>query len=307
MPPPARTRNRRFPFNQQTSTLREVEAMPRPTRFDWLFRPQVADVDLPLSAEARFAEALAELPAVERSALALSEIGGLDTAEIAERLGTDPAVVSKLLARARDSVRVSLATRGRRGLTALVPVQTQCHLGSSAPTLRAAGLVAAAVVAPTVAIGGAGADAPHPGVSRSEALVVRATERSQRGPLSPSRARISLARPVPTVAAARRPQAAERNVPSVRPVGRIRTRSDALPAAPGQPAPHPERTHEHTPAKPPPSDKPEPIVKALPLPERSPAAPLAPPVELPVVPSTVPALSVQVPLPAPTPPPLPLP
>ena len=74
--------------------------MPRPTRFDWLFRPQVADVDLPLSAEGRFAEALAELPAVERSVLALSEIGGLDTAEIAERLGTDPAVVRKLLARA---------------------------------------------------------------------------------------------------------------------------------------------------------------------------------------------------------------
>lgn len=69
--------------------------------FDWFFRPHLADEDLPLSAELRFAEALAELPAIERSALALSEIGGLDTNEIAERLGTEVAVVRKLLVRAR--------------------------------------------------------------------------------------------------------------------------------------------------------------------------------------------------------------
>lgn len=97
--------------------------MARPRRFDWLFRPQMADEDLPLSAEARFAEALAELPAVERSALALSEIGGLDTYEIAERLGTDPVVVRKLLTRARESVRTSIALRSRRGLSALIPFQ----------------------------------------------------------------------------------------------------------------------------------------------------------------------------------------
>ena len=57
---------------------------------------------------------------MERSALALSEIGGLDTSEIAYRLGTDPAVVRKLLFHARESVRGSLTARrppraGRRG------------------------------------------------------------------------------------------------------------------------------------------------------------------------------------------------
>jgi predicted DNA-binding protein (UPF0251 family) len=93
-------------------------------RFDWLFRPQLADEDLPQSAEMRFAEALAELPAVERSALALSDIGGLDTHEIAERLGTDAAVVRKLLFRARESVRTSLAAGGRRGLVAVLPFQS---------------------------------------------------------------------------------------------------------------------------------------------------------------------------------------
>ena len=93
--------------------------------------------------------------------LALSEIGGLDTPEIAERLGTDPAVVMKLLARAGESVRATLATRGRRGLTALLPLESLWQAGTSVPTMRAAGLVAAAVVAPTVAIGGAGADVPR--------------------------------------------------------------------------------------------------------------------------------------------------
>ena len=88
--------------------------MSKPTRFDWLFRPQLADEDLPLSAGRRFAEAMADLPAMERSALALSEIGGLDTKEIAERLGTDPAVVRKLLSHARESVSASASGSARR-------------------------------------------------------------------------------------------------------------------------------------------------------------------------------------------------
>jgi predicted DNA-binding protein (UPF0251 family) len=87
-----------------------------PRRFDWLVRPHLADEDQPLSAEARFAAALSRLPAVERSALALSEIGGLDAEEIAERLGTDPSIVRKLLARARESVRESIALHSSRGL-----------------------------------------------------------------------------------------------------------------------------------------------------------------------------------------------
>jgi DNA-directed RNA polymerase specialized sigma24 family protein len=85
--------------------------MPKSRRFDWLSRPQSVDGALTLSQGARFAAALAALPAVERSALALSEIGGLDKHEIAERLGTDPAIVLKLLARARESVRNSPAAR----------------------------------------------------------------------------------------------------------------------------------------------------------------------------------------------------
>lgn len=79
-------------------------------RFDWLCRPYSADEDLSLSTKAaRFAKALAELPAIQRSALALSKIGGLDADGIAQRLGTDPAIVQKLLARARESVQASIA------------------------------------------------------------------------------------------------------------------------------------------------------------------------------------------------------
>lgn len=151
--------------------------MSRPKRFDWLFRPQMADADLPLSAEARFAEALAELPAVERSALALSEIGDLDTNEIAERLGTDPVVVGKLLVRARESVRTSLAVRGRSGLSALFPFQNWWQTGSSAPVVRAAGVVAAAVVGSSVAIGGAAADSPRATLTSPDPPQARALER----------------------------------------------------------------------------------------------------------------------------------
>ena len=279
--------------------------MPRPTRFDWLFRPQVADVDQPLSAEARFAEALAELPAVERSALALSEIGGLDTYEIAERLGTDPAVVRKLLARASESVRASLATRGRRGLTALLPLQSLFHLGSSAPTMRAAGLVAAAAVAPTVVIAGAGADAPHPSLTRPDAAVVRAPERSRRGPFTTSRARVSLARRAPAVAVTRRERATAPEPRLVQPVARIQTHRDALPTASVQPAQHREPAGKPSPAPPPASAEPETVARIVPLPVPPPPAP-PPPVELPVVPPTVPALPVLVPAPElPTPPHLP--
>ncbi len=110
---------------------------------------------------AQIRQALGEVAAVERSALALSEIGGLDTDEIAERLGTDPAIIRTLLDRARESVRTSLAARGRRGVTALLPFQSLWQLGSAAPTMRAAGLIAAAVIALAVAVGVAAADAPR--------------------------------------------------------------------------------------------------------------------------------------------------
>lgn len=79
--------------------------MPDPRRFDWLFRPRMRDEDEPLSTEARFAEAFTELPAPERSALALSELGGLDPEEIAQRLGTERDVAAALVACARAAVR----------------------------------------------------------------------------------------------------------------------------------------------------------------------------------------------------------
>jgi hypothetical protein len=142
---------------------------------------------LPLSAEARFAEALAELPAVERSALALSEIGGLDADEIAERLGTDAVVVGKLLTRARKSVRASLEHGGRRGLGALIPFQNWWQSGSSGPAVRAAGAVAAAVVGTGVAIGGASADAPRQVLKTPDPPVARAFDPPRARPVTPAR------------------------------------------------------------------------------------------------------------------------
>ena len=186
--------------------------MSKPARFDWLFRPQMADVDLPLSAEGRFAEALAELPAVERSALALSEIGGLETDEIAERLGTEPAVVQKLLARARESVRASLSATGRRGLAALLPLQSVWQPGASGSAVRAAGVVAAAVVAPSVLIGGAAADAPHARAIPADPPVVGAAE-DTRHTVAPVTVRTVVA-PAAVVAIASKPVAASRRSPA---------------------------------------------------------------------------------------------
>jgi len=75
------------------------------TGLDWLSRPASADAERLRSAKARRAEALAELPRIERSALALSGIGGLDADAIATRLGTEPEIVRRLLEHARAAVR----------------------------------------------------------------------------------------------------------------------------------------------------------------------------------------------------------
>jgi len=283
--------------------------MSKPTRFDWLFRPQLADEDQPLSAEARFAEALAELPAVERSALALSEIGGLDTHEIAERLGTDPAVVRRLLARARDSVRASLS--GRRGLTAVLPFQTLWQLGSSGPAVRAAGVVAAAVVAPSVVIGGAAVDAPQARVLAADPPAVRAVEDTRRSTFTAARARISVVRAA--VATTRPEPAAAPPRSSARPSVRARPGRDAA----AVPAPQPPQRRPVTPAAqpdqppaPPPEQSPEqpqpqPAARAVPAPLPLPL-PAPPAVELPVVPP-LPAVPVPELPPLPPPPPVPLP
>jgi len=269
----------------------------KPRRFDWLFRPQMADEDLPLSAEALFAEALAELPAVERSALALSEIGGLDASEIAERLGTDPAVVRKLLARARESVRASLAMRGR-GLTALLPFQSLWQTGPSAPVVRAAGVVAAAVIGPSVVVGGAGAEAPHAAAAPSRPLRVQAFERPERGAL-PVRVHVATAAVPSPQTVLEGAVAAERG--SVRPGAGLRRDRGAAVASPSVPPPRAEPSAtpvvRERPAPPPPAE-PAPVAATVPLPV-TPEPPLlpspVPPVALPPV--ALPELASPPPLP----------
>lgn len=121
--------------------------MADPGRFDWLFRPQERDEDMPLSAEARFAEAFRRLSAEERSALALSDIGGLGSEEIATRMGTEREIVEGLIARARESIRAALVEPGRRLLGAFGAFQHGWLQGGVAgPTGRSAGAVAAAVL-----------------------------------------------------------------------------------------------------------------------------------------------------------------
>lgn len=118
--------------------------MADPRRFDWLFRPQERDEDTPLSAEARFAEAFGRLSAEERSALALSDIGGLGHEEIATRMGTEREIVEDLIARARESMRAALVDRSRRLLGALGAFQHAWVAGG--PATRAAGAVAVAAL-----------------------------------------------------------------------------------------------------------------------------------------------------------------
>jgi hypothetical protein len=132
-----------------------------PRRFDWLFRPRERDEDMPLSAEARFAEAFAELPSDERSALALRDLGGLDADEIAVRLGTDADAAEQLVSRARESLRAALRARGRRVLEGLLPLQSWLE-SSAGPAVRAAGAVvaAAAGIGATVDAGPIAASAP---------------------------------------------------------------------------------------------------------------------------------------------------
>lgn len=258
----------------------------------------MADEDLPLSAEARFAEVLAELPAVERSALALSEIGGLDTEEIAARLGTEPAVARKLLERARAAARMSLAG-SRRGLATLLPVQSW-WFGGASPAARAVGLVAAAVVGTGVATGGASAsqpsavpvrDAQQPVVSSSAQAAPARQPVARRG--VPREAAPGRSSQASSARATSRPQTAAR---------RASTRAPVAATAPPRPSPTPPSEPEPAdppaaaPAPAPPAAEPaptttaivaEPLPVAVPEPEL-PASP--PPVEVPPLPVAPPPL-----------------
>jgi predicted DNA-binding protein (UPF0251 family) len=199
--------------------------LPDPRRFDWLFRPQVRDEDAPLSAEARFAEALAQLPAAERSALALSELGGLDHDEIAQRLGTDRETAERLVSRARATVRTALAHRSRRLLSALLPLQSSWPSG-----FGAAARTFGAVAVGTVGIGATfDADRVQAGGGRSPAEAAAAP-----APLvQPARATTRAAAAprvtrMPTVRLAARPVASGRSAPIRRAPGPA-TPTSALP------------------------------------------------------------------------------
>lgn len=278
--------------------------MAKPSRFDWLFRPHMPDEDRPLSAELRFAEALAELPAIERSALALSEIGGLGTEEIAQRLGTDAVVVRKVLARARETVRATIAERGRRSLTALIPFQSWWSSGSTAPVVRTAGAVAAAVIGTGIAIGGAAADSPRPPLVSPDPPVVRAIDKPQDRhggiaaaavpePAAPERAQQP---PAAAGRAAVRPESDRFGDIGARP----RAAATRPPFAPARRADEPELG-----ARPAPQPAAERRLPTVPLTEERPPPPLPFPTPYPLpVPVPVPAPA---PAPAPTPPPVPLP
>lgn len=287
--------------------------MSRVRRFDWLFRPPLADEDLPLSAEARFAEALAGLPAVERSALALSEIGGLDTHEIAERLGTDPVVVRKLLVRARESVRTSLSLQGRRGLAALLPLQHLWQLGSSGPVVRTAGVIAAAIVAPSVVIGGAAADVPRAARISPDPPLVRGLDAQAAGAgrtvISPAAPGGVAAGAVPADVGRREAPAARAKHRSVRPGVGLQRELDAPAVAPAPRKPSAPAADPQRPAAPPSTvarKSPGTVTAHPPLP--APVPPVELPVEpppLPVLPEPLPELSVPGPPPLPPPPTLP--
>ena len=154
--------------------------MADPRRFDWLFRPHARDEDAPLSAEARFAEALAQLPSAERSALALSELGGLGADEIAERLGTDREGAERLVARARATVRSALAGRGRSFLSALLPFQSSGPSGLAAAA-RTFGAVAVGTVGIGATFDGSGAALlPERDAPRAESRVASGTPHASR-------------------------------------------------------------------------------------------------------------------------------
>lgn len=286
--------------------------MAKASRFDWCFRPHMPDEDRPLSAELRFAEALAELPAIERSALALSEIGGLGAEEIAQRLGTDAVVVRKVLARAREAVRATIAERGRRSLTALIPFQSWWSSGSTAPVVRTAGAVAAAVIGTGVAIGGAAADPPRPPLVSPDPPVVRAIDRPH--DRHDRVARNAVPQPPVQERAQQPPAAAGRTV--VRPesghFGDIGSRPGATAARPphaparradepemgARPAPPPAAERRlpavpvtGEPAAPPPplpfpTPYPLPVPVPAPAPQPAPVPPVDPPVAIPVTPAT---------------------
>jgi len=255
---------------------------------------RLRDEDAPLAAEARFAEVLSELPAVERSVLALSEIGGLADEEIAIRLGTNVGVVESVLDRARTTARTKL--RERRSALALLPqLAGWLTQGSAGPVAKAAGAVAAVVVGTGAVATTIAGDAAAEGLLEERPGTIRLWRYPVTGTSSAVRA---------TPAAA--------FVASADVSRRMRTRAEAVsrrptPAVPPPPTATmtrpPPPTRQSTP-RPAPVAAPSPPVAAahVPAPQAAPAPAAAPPIVISAgvagaVPAPVPLPQLPVPLP----------
>jgi RNA polymerase sigma-70 factor (ECF subfamily) len=206
-------------------------------------REELTDADFPLTAElphelARaLAEALAELPAVERRVFVLRELGGRSYEEIADETETSVGAVQMQLFRARRTLRGLLEPpqverRRRAGLLVPAPgwlTTLFTRADVSVLTPRAAGAVGAAVLAvagTTVAVKDVGAGQEPPAVDPAPAAVsgVRAGGGAPRPPARRPAATVAVrddARPAPAArrgAPARRPQAPAAATPPRSPV-----------------------------------------------------------------------------------------
>jgi RNA polymerase sigma factor (sigma-70 family) len=238
-------------------------------------------------------DALARLPANQRAALVLREIGGLGYGEIAARLALSVPSVQMLLFRARRALRAELeadAPRRRAGgwLWPFQPWLAEM-IARHALVPRAAGVAAAGAVGATALTG---SDAPPP-VRAAQATpppaVLAAVEVAAPAPRTHAR---RTARPAPPPAPAR--AAARPPARTVAPVP-----APAPPPAPRPPPAPPPPPEPPAPAAPPPPAPPAPSLPAPAAPAVAPAVP-APPqlpaIELPALPALPPPPVVEPPV-----------
>jgi RNA polymerase sigma factor (sigma-70 family) len=252
-------------------------------------RPYVASLEHEPAAAERdvtvreLRDALERLPANQRAALVLRELGGLGYAEIAARLALSVASVQMLLFRARRALRAELeadAPRRRAGGW-LWPFQPWLAELAARHALvpRAAGVAAAGAVGAAALTGSA---APPP---------VRA---AQAPPPPAVAAPVEVAAVAPAVRLRSLPRPAA-PTPRARPRARPAARPEAPAPAP-PPAPRPE--------PPPPPEPPAPAVPQSPGPPAPSLPALAPPAVAPAVPAPPQLPAVELP-PVPALPPLP--
>jgi RNA polymerase sigma factor (sigma-70 family) len=264
-------------------------------------------------------EALAKLPADQRSALLLREIAGHSYADVAERLGRSEGSVQMLLFRARQNLRAALGSRGSFVVVFWQRIAQRFAPGGEAP-LAGGGARAGAAVAAAVAVaaGTAGSGAVRASLSPDRsadpparaASIPAAPSASTRQPVVRSRA--SAARAVTRRRAVSERQARRRaGSPAASPsarapasgakvgatAGSVAGRdADTATGVDGVTSPQPERTSAEAPLVPgvpsPPPVSPLPQAPALPavppVPD-PPPVPTVPPVpDLPPVPDVPP-------------------